>query len=104
MLKTDHSLVTDEDIGSNFFLEPSSLGQSRAKCCTQYLQELNPDVNGESFPDENVDNIIANNPEFFQNFSVVVACALHEKSLMKLSNLLWDLNISWILRHSANAN
>jgi NEDD8-activating enzyme E1 regulatory subunit len=96
MHNTDHSLVTDEDIGSNFFLEPSSLGQSRAKCCTQYLQELNPDVNGESFPDENVDNIIANNPEFFQNFSVVVACALHEKSLMKLSNLLWDLNIPLI--------
>lgn len=86
----DHNLVTDEDIGCNFFLEPSSIGQSRAKYCTQFLQELNPDVNGEYF-DENVDAIIANNPEFFKNYSVVVCCGLNEKSLIKLSNLLWDL-------------
>lgn len=85
-------MVIDEDIGCNFFLEPSSLGLPRAKCCTQFLQELNPDVNGE-YIDENVDTIIANNPEFFKNFSVVVACGLNEKSLMKLSNLLWDLGI-----------
>ncbi|KAG5680702.1 hypothetical protein PVAND_010193 [Polypedilum vanderplanki] len=91
----DQNLVTEEDIGSNFFLEQSSLGKSRAKCATQFLQELNPDVNGESI-DENVDNIIANNSDFFQNFSVVVACALNEKSLIKLSNLLWDLNIPLI--------
>jgi NEDD8-activating enzyme E1 regulatory subunit len=85
-------MVTDEDLGCNFFLEPSSLGQSRAKHSTQYLQELNPDVNGE-FIDENVEIIIANNPEFFKNFSVVVSCGLGEKSLIKLSNLLWELNI-----------
>lgn len=88
----DHNLVTDEDIGCNFFLEPTSIGQSRAKHCTQFLQELNPDVNGE-YIDENVDTIIANNPEFFKNFSVVVSCSVSEKSLIKLSNLLWELNI-----------
>lgn len=88
----DHNLVTDEDVGCNFFLEPSSVGQPRAKHCTQFLQELNPDVNGE-FIDENVDTIIANNPEVFKNFSVVVACGLNEKSLIKLSNLLWELEI-----------
>lgn len=58
----------------------------------QFLQELNPDVNGE-YIDENVDTIIANNPEVFKNFSVVVACGVSEKSLVKLSNFLWDLNI-----------
>ncbi|CRL02213.1 CLUMA_CG015393, isoform A [Clunio marinus] len=91
----DHNLVTDEDIGCNFFLEPSSLGQSRAKHCTKFLQELNPDVNGESI-DDNIDTIIANNPEFFKNFSVVVSCGLNEKSLIKLSNLLWELNIPFM--------
>ena len=88
----DHNLVTEEDIGANFFLESTSIGQSRAKYCTQYLQELNPDVNGE-YIDENVDAIIANNPEVFKNFSVVITCGLNEKSLIKLSNLLWDLEI-----------
>lgn len=94
-LSLDHNLVIEEDIGSNFFLEPSSLGQSRAKCCTQYLQELNPDVNGESI-DENIDAIMTNNSDFFQNFSVVIACGLYEKSLIKLSNILWDFNIPLI--------
>lgn len=88
-------MVSDEDIGCNFFLEPLALGQSRAKHCTQYLQELNPDVNGE-YIDENVDTITANNPEFFKNFSVVVSCGLNEKSLIKLSNLLWDLEIPFM--------
>lgn len=92
---SDHILVTDEDTGSNFFLESTSIGQSRAKCCTQYLQELNPDVNGE-YIDENVDTIISNNPEFFKNFSVVVSCGLNEKSLIKLSSLLWELEIPLI--------
>lgn len=87
--------MIEEDLGSNFFLEPSSLGQPRAKWTTHFLRELNPDVNGESI-DENVDNIIANNSEFFQNFSVVIACGLNEKSLVKLSNLLWDFNIPLI--------
>lgn len=49
-------------------------------------------MNGE-FIDENVDTIIANNPEFFKNFSVVVSCGLNEKSLIKLSNLLWEIDI-----------
>lgn len=92
ILFLDHNLVTEEDIGSNFFLEPSSLGQSRAKCCTQYLQELNNDVNGESI-DENVEIIMANNSDFFKNFSVVIACSLAEKPLIKLSNILWEFNI-----------
>jgi amyloid beta precursor protein binding protein 1 len=57
-----------------------------------YLQELNPDVNGD-YIDENVDIIIESNPEFFKNFCIVVTCALSEKTLVKLSNLLWDYNI-----------
>lgn len=42
----DESIVAEADLGVNFFLEESSLGQSRAKCCTELLQELNPDVKG----------------------------------------------------------
>lgn len=41
-----------------------------------------------------------NNSEFFQNFSVVIACGLNEKSLIKLSNLLWDYNIPLIASRS----
>lgn len=89
---SDHNITTEEDIGSNFFLDQAALGQSRARHCCEFLRELNSDVNGD-YIDENLDNIIQHNPEVFKNFSVVVACNLNEKSLIKLSNLLWDLNI-----------
>lgn len=69
------------------------MGQSRAKHCCEFLRELNTDVHGD-YIDDYIDNIINNNPESFKNFSVVIACNLNEKSLVKLSNLLWDFNIA----------
>ena len=44
----DSSTVTEADLGVNFFLEDSSLGKFRAHECCKYLQELNPDVQGNS--------------------------------------------------------
>ncbi|PHH71242.1 hypothetical protein CDD83_5240 [Cordyceps sp. RAO-2017] len=46
----DEALVTDNDLGCNFFLDETVLGQSRAECCTNYLLELNPGVNGDYSP------------------------------------------------------
>jgi hypothetical protein len=42
----DSAVVTEADLGINFFLEADSLGKSRAKECTRLLEELNPDVRG----------------------------------------------------------
>jgi amyloid beta precursor protein binding protein 1 len=42
----DSATVTDADLGVNFFLEPDSLGRSRAEETKRLLQELNPDVTG----------------------------------------------------------
>jgi len=49
------------------------LGQSRSKCCAQLLQELNPDVNGD-YIDENIDQVLINNPDFFKTFDIVSNC------------------------------
>ncbi|KAI5457204.1 hypothetical protein BGZ63DRAFT_428618 [Mariannaea sp. PMI_226] len=49
----DNSTVSDEDLGVNFFLDESSVGKSRAKCCAEFLVELNPDVQGDYFPKQN---------------------------------------------------
>lgn len=95
----DGRVVAEEDVGSNFFLEPSSVGQSRAQCCSHLLQELNPDVNGD-YVDENVDSLLVNNPEFFKNFDLVVGTALSEKTIVTLSNKLWDLNIPFLVCRS----
>ena len=42
----DSAMVTEPDLGVNFFLEVESLGKSRAKECSRLLEELNPDVRG----------------------------------------------------------
>lgn len=42
----DPAIVTESDLGVNFFLEESSLGKSRAKETCRLLEELNPDVDG----------------------------------------------------------
>ena len=42
----DEREVDEEDLGVNFFLEESSLGESRAEECSKFLQELNPEVQG----------------------------------------------------------
>lgn len=40
----DGATVTEADLGTNFFLEESSLGKSRAAETSKYLKELNPEV------------------------------------------------------------
>jgi amyloid beta precursor protein binding protein 1 len=50
----DEAIVTEADLGVNFFLDDACLGKSRAECCVKFLQELNPDVEGEWFPREKV--------------------------------------------------
>lgn len=42
----DSVIVTDADLGVNFFLEDESLGKFRADETVRLLQELNPDVQG----------------------------------------------------------
>ncbi|XP_055608711.1 nedd8-activating enzyme E1 regulatory subunit [Uranotaenia lowii] len=95
----DNGLVTEEDIGCNFFLDPSSVGQSRAKSSMQLLQELNPDVNGD-YVDENVDQLIDAQPDFFKTFDVVVATSVNERTIIRLSNLLWDQKIPLLVCRS----
>ncbi|CZR63208.1 related to auxin-resistance protein [Phialocephala subalpina] len=46
----DAGVVTEADLGVNFFLDEDSLGNSRAECCVKLLQELNPDVKGHWLP------------------------------------------------------
>jgi amyloid beta precursor protein binding protein 1 len=46
----DKAIVSEADLGVNFFLDEDCLGKSRAKCCAELLQELNPDVEGDYFP------------------------------------------------------
>lgn len=46
----DEAVVSEPDLGVNFFLDHESVGTSRARRCAELLQELNPDVQGNWFP------------------------------------------------------
>lgn len=85
----DGNKVSGEDVGNNFFLEKDSIGESRAKVATDLLLELNSDVHGD-FVDESPENILEGNPSFFKTFTVVIATGLIEKTLLQLSEKLWE--------------
>lgn len=40
----DENIVSESDLGVNFFLAEESLGRSRAEESSKYLKELNPEV------------------------------------------------------------
>ncbi|KAG6829949.1 hypothetical protein H0H92_002853 [Tricholoma furcatifolium] len=86
----DHSTVTPEDAGNNFFLEgPSSIGKSRAEEAVRLLGELNEGVSGIA-DTSNVEELLEKNPSYFTSFSLVVAHNLEPTLLDKLSTLLWS--------------
>ncbi|KAK9499289.1 hypothetical protein O3M35_002346 [Rhynocoris fuscipes] len=95
----DGKKITEEDIGANFFLEIDSIGKPRAQVATQLLVELNPDVKGD-YVDEAIEDVLKNNPTFFNTFSVVIATALNERALLPLSNLLWSSGVPLIIARS----
>ncbi|PNF39299.1 NEDD8-activating enzyme E1 regulatory subunit [Cryptotermes secundus] len=95
----DGKKVTEEDTGCNFFLDAESCGKSRAQVATQLLLELNPDVRGD-YVDENIDQLLENSPDFFNNFTVVIGTSLIERTLIPLSKKLWDLQIPFIVCRS----
>ncbi|KAF2888253.1 hypothetical protein ILUMI_17920 [Ignelater luminosus] len=95
----DGEKVTEEDIGSNFFLEETSIGMPRAQAATQGLLELNPDVRGD-YIDESPEHVMAHTQDFFNNFTVVIATALPEKVLMPLSRQLWATGVPLVVCRS----
>ncbi|KAJ2898235.1 hypothetical protein MKZ38_004061 [Zalerion maritima] len=63
----DDRTVKESDLGVNFFLDEPCLDKSRAQCCAELLQELNPDVNGDWFPksaNERLDHVLNTSPVF----------------------------------------
>lgn len=95
----DGKKVTEEDIGCNFFLDFDSCGKSRAQVATQLLLELNPDVRGD-YVDEDVEQLLENSADFFNNFTVVIGSSLTERVLIPLSKKLWELDIPFIVCRS----
>lgn len=59
------------------------------------MVELNPDVHGD-YVDEDVEQVLENNPEFMNNFTIIIATELKEKTVIQLSSKLWELDIPFL--------
>ncbi|TIA95807.1 hypothetical protein E3P94_03548 [Wallemia ichthyophaga] len=85
----DDQLVTDADIGNNFFLEPESVGKPRATETVRLLLEMNDSVQGEGLV-KNPYHVLETQPDFFTNFSAVILHNTETDLTLKLSDLAWS--------------
>ncbi|CAI8616155.1 unnamed protein product [Vicia faba] len=95
----DGSKVEVGDLGNNFLVDESSLGQSKAKCVCSFLQELNDAVKAK-YVEEYPDALIETNPSFFSQFTLVIATQLVESSMVKLDLICRNANVILIFARS----
>ena len=77
----DAAKVQEADLGVNFFLEPASLGKSRAEETTRLLQELNPDVTGHAIFKPLSDWIPVENS--LKPYNLIILCAPVEVGIVE---------------------
>ncbi|KAL2366164.1 hypothetical protein RJZ56_000811 [Blastomyces dermatitidis] len=77
----DPAIVTESDLGVNFFLDEGSLGKSRAKETCKFLLELNPDVEGDSL-DKPIEELLKEE-NFLKQYSLIVITAPMRRSMLK---------------------
>lgn len=68
----DNEVVTEEDLGTQFFVNETQVGQNRAEAALPELQKLNPRV--ELYADPNA--AVTKDPEYFQSFDITIATGL----------------------------
>ena len=93
----DHQLVTLADCGSNFFVHPSMIDQSRARVTCEFLTQLNPDVHGQYIDQPSIENLLKQNTFDFSQFNVVITANLPTNTLYTLANQLWTLKIPLLI-------
>ncbi|ORY18302.1 hypothetical protein BCR34DRAFT_621443 [Clohesyomyces aquaticus] len=80
----DSAVVSEADLGVNFFLEEEHVGGSRAEHTCNLLKELNPDVEG-YFVSEPVESFLTN-PDSLKPYTlIIVAAPIRPELLARLS-------------------
>ncbi|KAJ4403246.1 hypothetical protein N0V91_006649 [Didymella pomorum] len=81
----DSAVVTEADLGVNFFLEDQHLGGFRAEHTTNLLKELNPEVEGHAIT-EPIESWLVK-PDALQPYTLIIATApIRSELLVKLSD------------------
>ncbi|EWC45485.1 hypothetical protein DRE_00884 [Drechslerella stenobrocha 248] len=93
----DDTVVKDEDLGANFFLDDGSIGLSKAQKACELLRELNPDVEGD-FINDNITNFITSSPDRLKEFTVVIATGnIPLSSILSLDRILYPRGIPFFI-------
>eukprot|EP01132_Coremiostelium_polycephalum_P005270 gene5270-6561_t len=95
----DGKKVSASDLGNNFFVEKSDIGESRAKVVCEWLRELNDRVKGYSMEEDPV-HLIENNINVFKDYNLVVANRIPEQPLLVLAQFLWENKIPLVVVNS----
>ncbi|KAK1304751.1 NEDD8-activating enzyme E1 regulatory subunit [Acorus calamus] len=95
----DEFKVEMNDLGNNFLVDASSVGQSRAKCVCTFLQELNDAVKAK-FIQESPERLLETNPSFFSQFTLIIATQLLEDSILKLDKICREGNVMLVIARS----
>ncbi|MFH4977271.1 hypothetical protein AB6A40_003980 [Gnathostoma spinigerum] len=91
----DDAVVSNPDVGGNFFVTKDDVGKSRAQVVTRWLIELNPSVKGD-YDVEDINRFLSNRITKLASFAVVVGANLYEKSAVRASQFCYDRNIPFI--------
>ncbi|GMT18224.1 hypothetical protein PFISCL1PPCAC_9521 [Pristionchus fissidentatus] len=91
----DDAIVSEPDLGTNFFLDAADLGKPRAEAALLLLKELNPSVRGTCLLRSPV-STEERHLEELRPFSVVVATNMAECKAAPISAFLYDRGIPMI--------
>ncbi|MCO5573961.1 hypothetical protein L7F22_027739 [Adiantum nelumboides] len=95
----DDTKVEARDLGNNFFVDWESIGLPKAKTVCAFLQELNDTVEAK-FVDESPEALLSLNPEFFFQFTLVIATQMKEQSLLTLDAICRKQNVMLLIARS----
>lgn len=84
-----------EHVMSNFFHSEEDIGKNVAEAAFPLLAELNPIVKC-SYDERNVNEVLASHPEFFTEFSLVIASRISRETQEKLEDVLFPKNIPFV--------
>lgn len=84
----DHEAVSDDDVGSQFFISQEQVGQNRAESAQPELQKLNPRVN--LFTDPDV--VFTKLPEYFSSFDITIATNVPFLALQQINMMCRDFS------------
>jgi ubiquitin-like 1-activating enzyme E1 A len=72
----DHALVTEADLGAQFFISESDVGTKRALAAAPQIRKLNPRV--EVIVD--TEDIMSKGAAFYQGFDIIIATDLQPET------------------------